>query len=70
MKEKLKAIWNILRHDEYFVVTAYKDITYSTPGYESYAPIKYNYTHNTNRNLFYTFVKSYINDLELENKLK
>lgn len=66
MKEKLKAIWNILTHDEYFVVTAHKDTTFSTSGYKCCAPIKYDYVHNTNRNIFYTFVKSYIDNLKSE----
>ena len=68
MKEKLKAIWNILIHDEYFIVTAYKDTTYSTKGYGGWAPIRYDYVHNTNRNVFYQFVKNYIENLDKDNE--
>lgn len=55
--ERLKAIKAILFADEYFVSVANQKNPY---GKNCDGPIVYEYFSNTNRNLFYIFVKDYI----------
>lgn len=57
--EKLKAIFNILFSEEFFVVTTKQINPY---GKKSDGPITYKYFTNTNRNLFFLYIKDYINN--------
>ena len=55
--EKIKAIFNILFSEEYFVVTTKQINPY---GKNSDGPITYKYLNNTNRHLFFLYIKDYI----------
>lgn len=55
--EKLKAIKAVLFADEYFVAVANQKNPY---GKTCNGPIVYEYFSNTNRDMFYIFVKNYI----------
>lgn len=55
--EKLKAIFNILFSEEYFVVTTKQINPY---GKKSDGPIIYKYFTNTNKPLFFSYIKDYI----------
>ena len=57
MKEKLKAIWKLLTSEEYFLVVANQ---YNPYGEKELGPIKYEYMTNTDRELFYVFVKDHM----------
>lgn len=57
MKRKLKAIWKIIMCDEFFVATSKQHNHY---GNTCDGPIKYDYQTNTERNLFFVFVKSFL----------
>lgn len=57
--EKLKAIFNILFSEEYFVVTTKQINPY---GKKSDGPITYKYLYNTNRTFFFLYIKDYINN--------
>jgi hypothetical protein len=59
---KWKAIKRILKEDEFFLMTASVDYSYDRNGLE---PIKYNYSTNTNRELFYVFLRDFVKDLNL-----
>ena len=52
MIKKLKVIWKLLKSHEYFVMTT------------KHHPFKivYDYDSNTNRDIFYKFLKSYIEE--------
>lgn len=67
-KTKLKAIMNILNHDEFFVVTAYEDVSMSSPGCPLQGPIRYKYVDNTDRDMFYIFAQDYIKNNKLNKK--
>ena len=58
--ERLKAIKAILFAEEYFVTVANQKNPY---GRKYDGPIVYEYFSNTDRNLFYIFVKDYITNL-------
>ena len=60
---KWKAIKRILKEDEFFLMTASVDYTYNRNGLE---PIKYNYDTNTDRELFYVFLRDFVKDLNLK----
>lgn len=62
MKEKLKAIWKLWKSEEYFLTVANQKNPY---GLRYLGPIKYEYMSNTDRELFYIFVKDHIHNLEL-----
>ena len=66
-KTKLKAIKAILFANEYFVTVANQKNLY---GPNDLGPIYYEYISNTDRELFYVFVKGHIKDLKLTDKLK
>ncbi len=59
IKDKLKAIYRILVSKEYFVVTANQKKIHKEIKNEL---IAYDYISNTDRKLFYVFVKSYLED--------
>lgn len=59
---KWKAIKRILKEDEFFLMTASVDYTFNTDGL---GPIKYNYDTNTDRELFYIFLKDFVKNLNL-----
>ena len=59
---KWKAIKRILKEDEFFLMTASVDYTYNK---NSLGPIKYNYDTNTDRELFYVFLRDFVKDLKL-----
>ena len=56
----LKMLIKILRSDEYFLVTTKQDNRY----HPTLGPIRYYYDSNTNRKLFYVFVRDYIKNNE------
>lgn len=60
---KWKAIKRILKEDEFFLMTASVDYTYNKNGL---GPIKYNYDTNTDRELFYVFLRDFVKDLNLK----
>ncbi len=62
---KWKAIKRILKEDEFFLMTASVDYTYNRNGL---GPIKYNYDTNTDRELFYVFLRDFVKDLNLKNE--
>lgn len=66
MKNKLKAIWRLWKSEEYFLTVANQKNPY---GAIYLGPIKYEYMTNTNRGMFYQFVKDHIHNLELNNEL-
>lgn len=55
---RIKIALSILSSDEFFVVTANKSTKYLPPN----PPILYEYKTNTDRELFFIFVKHYLND--------
>lgn len=55
---RIKIALSILSSDEFFVVTANKSKKYSSQN----PPILYEYETNTDRELFFIFVKHYLND--------
>lgn len=57
--ERWKAVKTLLLSDEYFLTVANQRNPY---GRTDLGPIIYDYIHNTDRELFYVFVKSWIND--------
>lgn len=57
--EKLKAIFNILFSEEYFVVTTKQINPY---GKKSDGPIRYKYLYNTNKPFFFLYIKDYIDN--------
>lgn len=57
---KWKAIKRILKEDEFFLMTASIDSTYNKNGI---GPIKYHYETNTDRELFYVFLRDFVKDL-------
>lgn len=57
---KWKAIKRILKEDEFFLMTASIDDTYNKNGL---GPIKYNYATNTDRELFYVFLRDFVKNL-------
>ena len=59
---KWKAIKRILKADEFFLMTASVDYTYNRGGL---GPIKYNYDTNTDRELFYAFLRDFVKELNL-----
>lgn len=59
---KWKAIKRILKEDEFFLMTASVDYTHNRNGLE---PIKYNYDTNTDRELFYVFLRDFVKNLNL-----
>ena len=59
---KWKAIKRIIKEDEFFLMTASVDYSYDRKGLE---PIKYNYDTNTDRELFYIFLRDFVKDLKL-----
>lgn len=59
---KWKAIKRILKEDEFFLMTASVDYTHNKHGL---GPIKYNYDTNTDRELFYVFLRDFVKDLKL-----
>jgi len=59
---KWKAIKRILKEDEFFLMTASVDYSYDRNGLE---PIKYNYDTNTDRELFYVFLRDFVKGLNL-----
>lgn len=56
---KWQAIKRILTEDEFFLMTASVDSTYNHSGL---GPIKYQYATNTNRDMFYVFLKMFVKD--------
>ena len=62
---KWKAIKRILKEDEFFLMTASVDNSYNRKGL---GPIKYNYDTNTDRELFYIFLRDFVKDLKLWKK--
>ena len=60
MLTALKMLIKILKSDEYFLVTAKQDNRY----HPTLGPIRYDYDSNTNRMLFYVFVKDHIKNNE------
>ncbi len=60
--ERWQAIKELLFAEEYFLTTANHHNPY---GETRLGPIKYNYLSNTNRELFYHFVKTHIDNLNL-----
>lgn len=60
---KWKAIKRILKEDEFFLMTASVDYTYNKNGL---GPIKYNYDTNTDRELFYVFLRDFVKYLNLK----
>lgn len=59
MKRKLKAIWKIITCDEFFVATSKQ---YNPYGNTCDGPIKYDYQTNTERNIFFAFVKNFLSN--------
>lgn len=57
---KWKAIKRILKEDEFFLMTASIDDKYNR---NDLGPIKYHYETNTDRELFYVFLRDFIKDL-------
>lgn len=57
MKRKLKAIWKIIMCDEFFVATAKQHNPYCNTC-DNY--IEYDYQTNTERNMFFIFVKNFL----------
>lgn len=61
LKTKLKAIKDIIFGEEFFLAVAKQHNPY---GYKKDGPIIYSYQTNTERELFLTFVKSFLNNLK------
>lgn len=59
MKRKLKAIWKIITCDEFFVAISKQ---YNPYGNTCDGPIKYDYQTNTERNIFFVFVKNFLSN--------
>jgi hypothetical protein len=59
MKCKLKAIWKIITCDEFFVTTAKQHNPY---GDTCDGPIKYDYQTNTERDIFFFFIKKFLSN--------
>ena len=57
---KWKAIKRSLTEDEFFLMTASIDDKYNRNGL---GPIKYHYATNTDRELFYVFLRDFVKDL-------
>ena len=55
--KKIKAIKALIMADEYFLTVANQKNLHDQ---DELGPIVYDYIHNTDRDLFYVFVKSYI----------
>lgn len=58
--KRWKAIKSILNAEEYFVTVANSKNRFGQK--EIHGPIVYEYMNNTDRNLFYVFVKDYIDN--------
>ena len=59
MKDKLKAILALLKSEEYFLTIANKEK--NKYNLDISGPVKYKYFSNTDRLVFYLFIKNYIN---------
>ena len=59
MKSKLKAIWKIITCDEFFVTTSIK---YNPSDIDCDGLVGYEYQTNTERNMFFVFVKKFLSD--------
>ena len=59
MKSKLKAIWKIITCDEFFVATSKQ---YNPPDIACDGLVAYDYQTNTERNMFFVFVKSFLSN--------
>ena len=62
IKERWKAIKSIINAEEYFLTVANHKNPYAS---RNIVPIKYDYFSNTNRGLFFTFIKDHIKNLNL-----
>lgn len=61
---RIRDAWRVLTAQEYFIVVANEDCSKYTPGvYPKIGPIRYKYSSNTTRSLFYTYVKDYVNTI-------
>lgn len=64
--ERWKAIKALITSEEYFLTVANQKNPYGEPWR---GPILYDYIANTDRELFYVFIKEHIKNLETDNKL-
>ena len=62
IKKRWKAIKALINSEEYFLTVANQKNPY---GEHKLGPIQYEYFKNTNRGLFFTFIKDHIKNLNL-----